>query len=203
MYVALERVFRQIESELYALDAESAQIHPRSLAYKWTAQQVVEHLVLSYQSTTKALNSRLEKGRLPRMKKPSWLQWSLKCMILGFGYIPQGAPALDETLPSGRFAAMSGRQLSELLHDEMSAMDRALEAARRRFAIERVAVHPWLGPLRVDQLRRFHSVHSEHHVAQLHAIVAEILPALPGVPYAGSPLVEKLQIPVHRSLTYK
>ena len=118
MYVALERVFRQIENELYALDTESAQLHPRALAYKWTAQQVVEHLVLGYQLTTKALNSRLSKGRLPRMKKPTALQWSLKWMVLGFGYMPQGAPALDETLPAGNFAPMDGRQLGELLHHE-------------------------------------------------------------------------------------
>lgn len=203
MYVALERVFRQIESQLYALDAETAQFHPRSLAYKWTAQQVVEHLILSYQSTTKALNGRLDKGRLPRMKKPTWLQWSLKCLILGFGHLPQGAPALDETLPAGHLAPMDGRQLGELLHDEIRAMDHALEACRHKFGIERVAVHPWLGPLRVDQWRRFHTVHGLHHVAQLHAIVAEMLPALAAVPHASAPLVEKLQIPVQRSLTYK
>jgi hypothetical protein len=203
MYLALEQVFRQIESELYALDAERAQYHPRSLAYKWTAQQVVEHLVLSYQATTKALNSRLSKGRLPRMKKPTLLQWSLKCMILGYGYLPQGAPAPDETLPAGHFAAMDGRQLSALLHDEISAMDHALDACRLQFGMERVAVHPWLGAMRIDQWRRFHAVHGLHHVAQLHSIVTEVLPALAGVPFVSGPLVEKLQIPVQRRLTQK
>jgi hypothetical protein len=201
MYVALERVFRQIESELYALDAESTQLHPRSLAYKWTAEQVVEHLVLGYQSTTKALNSRLSKGRLPRMKKPTPLQWSLKCMVLGFGYLPQGAPALDETIPAGHFARMDGRQLSELLHHEIRTMDQALDACRRQFGIERIAVHPWLGPLRVDQWRRFHTVHSAHHLIQLHTIVTEVMPALSGGPFVSNSLAEKLKIPVQRSLT--
>jgi hypothetical protein len=201
MYVALDRVFSQIENEIYPLDVDSAQHHPRALAYKWTAQQVIEHLVLGYQSTTKALNSRLSKGRLPRMKKPTSLQWTLKCMILGFGYLPQGAPALDETLPSGHFAPMDGRQLGELLREEGNAMDQALEACRRQFGIERVAVHPWLGPLRVDQWRRFHAVHGLHHVTQLHSIVSDVLPALPGVPYVSNTLAEKLKIPVQRSLT--
>jgi hypothetical protein len=201
MYVALERVFRQIENELYALDTESAQLHPRALAYKWTAQQVVEHLVLGYQSTTKALNSRLSKGRLPRMKKPTALQWSLKCMVLGFGYMPQGAPALDETLPAGNFAPMDGRQLGELLHHELSTMDRALDECRRQFGIERIAIHPWLGPLRADQWRRFHTIHGQHHVAQLHSIVTEVLPALSSSAFVNNSLTEKLQIPVQRSLT--
>jgi hypothetical protein len=199
MYVALDRVLTQIEHEIYPLDADNAQNHPGAMAYKWTAQQVIEHLTLGYLSTTKALNSRLSKGRPSRMKKPTPLQRSLKVMILGFGYMPQGAPSLDETIPAGHFPAMDGRQLGELLRQHCCAMDQALDACRRQFAMERVAAHPWLGPLRVDQWRRFHEVHSMHHVAQLRAIVGEVLPALQGVPQVS--LVEKLQIPMQRSLT--
>ena len=46
-------------------------------------------------------------------------------------------------------------------------MDIALDRCRRKFGMERVAVHPMLGPLRVDQWRRFHAVYGMHHLEQL------------------------------------
>ena len=52
MHAVLERVVSQIASEVRHLDAETAQLHPKGLAHKWSAQQVVEHLVLGYRLTT-------------------------------------------------------------------------------------------------------------------------------------------------------
>ncbi len=202
MHAILDRVVSQIANEVHALDAESAQTHPHALAYKWTAQQVVEHLVLGYQLTTSTLQARLHKGRLPRSHKCTKLQWSLQLMILTFGYLPQGVPAMDETLPSaGRFPRMDGRQLGELLREEGETMDRALDACRRKFGIERVSLHPWLGPLRVDQWRRFHAVHGLHHIAQLRSVIADVAPARVALPMTSERLVEKLRIPAHRSVT--
>ena len=202
MHAVLERVVSQIANEVSALDAESAQSHPHALAYKWTAQQVVEHLVLGYQQTTRALHNRLTKGRPPRRDKSTYLQWSLQLMVLSFGHLPRGVPALEETLPSaGRFARMDGRQLGQLLSDEAEAMDCALDACRRKFAMERVSVHPWLGPLRVDQWRRFHAVHGLHHVTQLRSVIAEVAPSRMFIAAANKRLTEKLHVPVQRSLT--
>ena len=63
MHAVLERVVSQISSEVRGLDAETTQLHPNDLAYKWSAQQVVEHLVLGYRLTSSALETRLNKGR--------------------------------------------------------------------------------------------------------------------------------------------
>src|SRR5271165_1862711 len=116
MHAVLERVVGQIASEVRHLDAEATQLHPKGLAYKWSAQQVVEHLVLGYRMTTGALETRLKKGRLSRNQNRTYLQWSLQLMILSFGALPQGVPALEETMPTpGVFPVMSGRQLSDLL----------------------------------------------------------------------------------------
>ena len=202
MHVVLERVIDQIANEVRGLDTESAQRHPRELAYKWTAQQVVEHLVLGYQSTTITLHARLSKGRLSRHQKRTYLQWSLQLMMLSFGSFPSGVPALDETLPSAkRFLPMDGRQLGDLLHREADTMDDALDACRRKFGMERVAVHPWLGPLRVDQWRRFHAVHGVHHIEQLRSVIAQVAPARIAICVPRNRLLEKLHIPAHRPLT--
>ena len=201
MHAVLERVVSQFSSEVLGLDAETAQLHPKGLAYKWSAQQVVEHLVLGYRLTSGALESRLNKGRASRNQTRTYLQWSLQLMILSFGRLPRGVPALDETVPvAGRFAALDGQQLGDLMRQEIEAMDTLLDACRRKFGIERVAVHPFLGPLRVDQWRRFHVVHGLHHLAQLRSVVAQVAPSQVPVRISGPSLVEKLHVPAQRPL---
>jgi hypothetical protein len=202
MHAVLERVVSQISSELRGLDAETTQLHPYGFAYKWNAQEVVEHLVLGYRLTSTALEHRMNKGRLSRNHKRTYLQWSLQFMILTFGRLPRGVPALDETTPvAGSFAAMDGKQLGDHLRQEIDAMDAMFDRCRRKFGMERVAVHPFLGPLRVDQWRRFHAVHGLHHLEQLREVIAQVAPQQVPVTIGGPTLVEKLQVPAQRSLT--
>jgi hypothetical protein len=201
MHAVLERVVGQITSEVLGLDAETTQLHPNGLNYKWSAQQVVEHLVLGYRLTSSALENRLNKGRLSRNQKRTYLQWLLQLMVLSFGKLPRGVPALDETMPySGEFAAMDGQQLVDLMRQEIEAMDTLFDRCRRKFGMERVAVHPFLGPLRVDQWRRFHVVHALHHLVQLKSVVAQVAPLQVPVKLASPKLVEKLQVPAQRPL---
>src|SRR6202789_912253 len=197
MHAVLEQVASQFASQVLSLDAETTQLHPNGLDYKWSAQQVVEHLVLGYRQTSGALETRLNKGRLSRHQKRTYLQWSLQLMILSFGKLPRGVPALDETVPvAGRFPAMDGRQLGDLLRRDIDAMDKLFDACRRKFGIERVAVHPFLGPRRVDQWRRFHVVHGLHHLVQLRAVIAQVAPVQVPVTKTAPTLVKKLSVPV-------
>jgi Protein of unknown function (DUF1569) len=201
MHAVLERVVNQISREVRHLDADVTQLHPKDLAYKWNAQQVIEHLVLGYRMTTEALETRLKKGRLSRKHRRTYLQWSLQMMILSFGAMPHGVPALEETMPKpGGFPAMSGRELTYLLQREIEAMDTVLDACRRRFGIERVGIHPFLGPLRVDQWRRFHAVHGVHHLSQLQSILAQVAPDPVPLKLTRDNLVEKLRVPAQRPL---
>jgi hypothetical protein len=201
MHAVLERVVCRIENELGGLDAETAQLHPKGLSYIWSAQQIIEHLVLSYRVTNVVLQSRVNKGRLSRHRKRTWLQWSLQLMILTFGDMPKGVPATEETTPvPDGFAVLDGRQLAALLRQEISLMDTLLDQCRRTFGMERVAAHPLLGPLRVDQWRRFHVVHGYHHLEQLRSIVARVAPAPAPLQITKKNLVEKLQIPAQRPL---
>jgi hypothetical protein len=201
MHAVLERVVSQFSSELLSLDAETAQLHPDGLDYKWSAQQVVEHLVLGYRLTSGALETRLNKGRLSRNQRRTYLQWSLQLMILTFGRLPYGVPALDETVPGGGgFGAMNGQQLGDLMRREIDAMDKLFDGCRRKFGMERVAVHPFLGPLRVDQWRRFHVVHGWHHLTQLRSVIGRVAPEQKPATIAGPTLVEKLHVPSQRPL---
>ncbi len=201
MHAVLERVVHQISSEVSHLDTDAAQLHPKGLSYKWNAQQVVEHLVLGYRMTTEALETRLKKGRLSRKHSRTYLQWALQMMILSFGAMPHGVPALDETMPQpGSFPAMSGRELADLLRRESEAMNTTLDACRRKFGIERVGIHPLFGPLRVDQWRRYHALHGSHHLTQLRSVLAQVAPDPVPLKLTRENLVEKLQIPAQRPL---
>jgi heat shock protein HspQ len=201
MHLVLEGVIAQFAAELNGLNAETTQLHPRGLAHKWTAQQVVEHLVLDYRKTAQDLEIRLSKGHRPRNRNVTRLQWLLQLMMLSFGVYPRGVPASEEATPvPGSFAAMSGRQLSDLLREEMESMDAALDKCRQKFGMEKVARHTLLGPMRVDQWRRFHVIHGEHHLVQLRDVIAQVSPEFAPARSGNDNLVKELQVPVQGTL---
>jgi hypothetical protein len=201
MHAVLEPVVNQIANQLNGLDAETAQLHPRGLSHLWSPQQVIEHLVLGYRLTTGSLETRLKKGRASRHLGRTYLQRSLQLMILSFGVLPEGMPPLEATVPvRGQFPAMDGGQLEELLRREIQTMDSALDACRHRFGMERVAAHPWLGGLRVDQWRRFHVVHGLHQAAQLRSVLEQVAAVRVPVRITNKNLVKELQIPAQRPL---
>jgi hypothetical protein len=203
MHVVLERVVSQITDEVRTLNAETAQLHPGGSSHVWSVQQVVEHLVLGYRLTTAALQARLDKGRLSRNRRRTYLQRVLQLMILNLGRLPRGAPALDEETPvEGSFPAMNGEQLSALLRKELEAMDAMLDACRHKFGMERVTPHPWLGFLRVDQWRRFHAIHGSHHVVQIRSILAQVVPT-PVPIRINSRLAKERKVPAERPVAKK
>ena len=202
MHAVLESVATRISNELAGLDVETAQKRPNNRAHLWSMQQVIEHLLLTYRGTVQNLETRLRKGRISRSQRRTPVQWVLQLMVLSFGYFPRGVPAPEETVPQpGLLTAMNGRELDEQLRAELSAMDKALDRCRRDFGMERVAVHPILGPLRVDQWRRFHVIHTLHHVKQLRRVREQVAPRPVVERPSNAGLAKELQIPAHRSLT--
>ena len=203
MHAVLERVKVQLSKEVGGLDVSQAQQHPGGRAHDWTAQQIVEHLILSYRTTSRLLESRLKKTRRGPRQKLTWLQRALQIMVLSFGRMPSGVPTLDETRPEpGEFGPMNGNELVATLTTELQLMDATLERCRRRFGMEAVAVHPWLGSLRVDQWRRFHAVHGLHHAAQLRSVIQQqVSPDAAPIRVLSPSLRKQAQIPAHRSLT--
>jgi hypothetical protein len=83
--------------------------------------------------------------------------------------------------------------LGAFLRQEAEAMDTLLDGSRRKFGMERVATHPWLGALRVDQWRRFHVIHGLHHLAQLRSVIEQVAPAPLPVKMTGRRLVKELR----------
>lgn len=200
MHPILHNVESRFHSILGPMDAEETQQHPDGNLLRWNAQQVVEHLILTYQLSSIELAKRLEKRR-PTAARCTSLEWWLQMMVLSVGRMPKGAPAPPETVPSPSLP-LSGHELAWKLASEAEKMDELLSQCRAMFGLQRVASHSVLGPLRVDQWRRFHVIHGLHHLGQIQRIL-QVAPASrltrPSQPILLHWASEKTHIPANRT----
>ncbi|HEY3988584.1 MAG TPA: DUF1569 domain-containing protein [Acidobacteriaceae bacterium] len=167
MHPVLQSAFRDVTAELGRFDATSANVHPWGRPHCWSIHQVVEHLVLSMDGTRTTLEERLAKGRPGRNLQRSRTEWALQLMILSAGHMPKGVGATHETTPKANLPSAGVRELTERLETAITLLDATLDRCRQRFGMERVGRHFLLGPLRVDQWRRYHVLHLRHHLKQM------------------------------------
>ena len=176
MNPVFERLRDEIAGSLSGLSARQTQLRPVGKEDKWTIQQIVQHLCLSYASTEAAIRSRLEKGR-PTQGVPTMRQRGLHILIMNLGVFPPGreAPAavVPPKVPLSSEAEISGDALVNDALLRMCDMDRRLDEAESVFGGRRVVSHSILGPLSIAQWRRFHRTHGRHHVKQIWAIRRE------------------------------
>lgn len=170
MCPALQEVYQSYSRVLANKPAEWCQLHPGGDDRRWSAQDLVQHLVLVCRSTGHVLETRLERGR-PTRSRPTVLQRARQVAILGLGRMPRGRQAPPFARPGQiSWPSMNGNELLENLRQEMEQMDRLLDACRDRFGIQRAATHFLLGPMRAEQWRKFHVIHFRHHLQQLNRI---------------------------------
>lgn len=170
MHPVLQQVLDAYHPALTDRPAEWCQRHPGQNERQWSAQELIEHLVLTCRSTTRELEKRLDRGHATRARSTP-LQWLMQLVVLSFGRMPHGVPAPIFARPEQlRWTPISGSELLERLREEMERMDGRITQCRQVFGIQRVASHFLLGPLRPDQWRRFHVIHIGHHLDQLKRI---------------------------------
>ncbi len=172
MHAVLKAAFDALAEELSHFDATSADVHPRGVSHCWSTSQIVEHLALSMAETRMELDSRLAKGRLERNMQRTRAEWALQLMVLSAGHMPGGIPAPEPTVPLAAEGKIGVLELVKRLEIAIEQMDKTLDRARRQFGMERVGRHFLLGPLRVDQWRRYQVLHLRHHRRQICAIRA-------------------------------
>jgi hypothetical protein len=167
MHAVFQSAFRDLVAELGSFDATSANVHPWGRPHCWSVQQIVEHLVLSMESTQTTLEERLAKGRPGRGLHRSRTEWAIQLMILSAGHMPKGVGAPQQTTPKANLPTIGVRELTERLETAIESLDATLDECRHRFGMERVGRHFLLGPLRMDQWRRYHVLHLRHHLKQM------------------------------------
>jgi hypothetical protein len=133
---------------------------------KWSASQILEHLILTYSATTKGAQKSMQ------LTEPFCRELTLRDRVGQFyvvtlGIFPSGRKASKQTWPTHKALDDPLRRFN----DALVAMDATLMDAERRFGTKtRILDHPILGPLTAEQWRRFHRVHSFHHLSQIAAL---------------------------------
>ncbi|MGE0040014.1 MAG: DUF1569 domain-containing protein [Vicinamibacterales bacterium] len=135
----------------------------RSVPGKWTIAEIVEHLALAYAGTAKGL-TRVVAAGAPMASPVTWRSRAGRLLIVSLGYFPEGRQAPAHVTPSGIGLA----EALERAHAGLAAVDAMYDEAAARFGARRpILDHPIIGAFSVDDWRRFHRVHTRHHVKQI------------------------------------
>ena len=166
-----EKLRSEAIAAVSGLTLEETQMTPLGRPDKWSIQLIVEHLILSYQSSSSTIQRRLDKGT-PTLAVPSRKQKFLQFVLLNLGLFPHGrsAPAFVVPVVS---APLSGDQLGQKIGFALEEMDRLTDRAEKLFGRSRSISHNVLGPLAMPQWLRFHLVHGRHHLKQIARIRRE------------------------------
>jgi hypothetical protein len=89
MNVVLRQLQSEINSTLHGLNATQTQLCPTSHKHKWSIQQNIEHLLLTYSSTETVIDGRLAK-RTPTRATPTVANRIFQ-VVTRCGYFPQAA----------------------------------------------------------------------------------------------------------------
>ena len=163
----------ELERSLGGLDHQQTQLRPGADGSKWSIQQIVGHLLLTYAATESAMDARLEKGS-PTKAKPMLIQRLGQFTLIRLAYFPYGRKAPERVTSPGDVAAVPSGVLIAEVDEAISKLDRKVSAAEKMFGEKMRAVsHIVLGPLTAGQWRRFHLVHGRHHIKQILRIRGE------------------------------
>ena len=156
----LQRVKQAIEAATSGMTSEQLDQHPEG---KWSAAGILEHLSITYGGTARLMRKCMDDGK-PLGSSPTLKQRLATLLVTGWGYFPTGRPAPDFSRPKG----LQGETALKTIVENLAAMDQGLAECERRFGGEvRIADHVVLGPLTIPQWRRFHLVHTQHHMKQI------------------------------------
>jgi Protein of unknown function (DUF1569) len=170
MNSTLQQLQSEIRACLAGLDATQTQLRPPSRSDKWSIQQIVEHLLLTYSSTETAINARLTKGT-PTRAKPTLTQHVFRYAVTRCGYFPTGREAPPMVTPQPTSYPLSGQALIQSAVEHLTHLDQLFTEAETLFGpASRCANHAVLGPLNIGQWRKFQLIHGEHHLRQITAI---------------------------------
>ncbi len=165
MHPVLKSALEPLAEMIYPVSKDEAQVPPLPGQGRWCAQQIFEHLILTYRLTSETVERQLKSGRVPGNRR-NLLEFFLRTQTIGFGLMPSGVPAMRTVRPES-FTPATGSEIADRFMSEAEAMDALLIEARKKFGIQACGVHPFFGVMRVDEWRRYHAVHAGHHRQQV------------------------------------
>ena len=159
----LQRVSDAIERAVDGLTPEQLAWRPEG---KWSAANILEHLSITYGGTARVMKKAAGRGASLATHATAY-QRLATFVVTGIGFLPGGRKAPEMTVPTG----LPAENALAAIRQNLVEMDAALVAAGQRLPGNcPVADHPVLGPLTLRQWRRFHWVHTRHHMKQIAAL---------------------------------
>ncbi len=160
----LKKLQRALNEATEGMSAEERSWHPPG---KWCADEVLEHLYLTYMGTIRGFARALEAGK-PPATRTTLGQRARNLLVLGLGYFPEGRKAPAGVVPRG----LAGETVRGEISGKLAEMDEIIgrcecELGGGKFRGRAILEHPILGPLTARQWRKFHLVHGMHHVKQI------------------------------------
>jgi len=165
MHPVLKSALEPLAEQIVPLSLEEAQIPPTPGQGRWCAQQILEHLILSYRMTSSELCRQIKNGRVPKNRR-NLLEFLLRLQTVGLGFMPSGIPAIKSLRPVN-YEPQAGAAVAARFLQTAEEMDALLVTCRKTFGIQACGEHPFFGIMRVDEWRRYHAVHAKHHLPQL------------------------------------
>src|SRR5215471_542634 len=160
----LQSALESIDRGIDGMSDEQMMRHPEG---KWSAAEILEHLSLAYSRTTERMKSMLQQGEQPPRRRRTMKEWVGGLIVLRLSRIPTGRKAPEALSPKG----MSAQDVKSSARKNLAELDRTIEGCEERFGgTRKVLVHPALGPLSASEWRKFHRLHTLHHVGQIHAL---------------------------------
>jgi hypothetical protein len=164
----LKKLQKALDEAAADMSAEERSRHPPG---KWCADEVLEHLYLTYTGTIRGFTRALEAGK-PAATRATLRQRARNLLVLGLGYMPRGRKAPAGVVPRGRAGVEAEiRERIAEMDEIIGRCDRELGGGK--FRGQAILEHPVLGPLTARQWRKFHLVHGMHHVKQIRRLREE------------------------------
>src|SRR5215469_16811967 len=162
-----------LETKLFAalrdLNSSQTQLRLTDDLSRWTIQQIVQHLLMTYASTAASFETRLAKGT-PTLSRPTPAHRATQFIVITLGLMPGPRKAPPEVTPPASSPPLSGDELAATAHEALTHLDHLFRQAEQSFGKARCQSHFILGPLTASQWRRFHLSHGNHHIHQIAAI---------------------------------
>ena len=160
----LQSALESIDRGIDGMSDEQMTWHPER---KWSATEILEHLSLAYSRTTERMQSMLRQGEQPQGRRRTMKEWVGGLIVLRLSRIPAGRKAPEVLLPKG----MSPQEVKSSVRKNLAELDRTIAGCEDRFGgTRKVLVHAVLGPLSTSEWRKFHRLHTLHHVEQIQAL---------------------------------
>lgn len=166
MHPLLQEVLEDIQNATTGMTEEQLNYRPEG---KWSAAEVLEHLALTYEQTSRGADKVLSLGRNIG-DDPTLMQRMMQMVVLDLRRFPQGRKSPERVVPQGK---VGGLEAVARIRESLIAMDQRLAECRAQVGTQgKVMNHPVLGPLSNEQWCTFHYVHGKHHMKQVRALRA-------------------------------